>query len=106
MKTLYGETHLIYECPNNCKFCSSNSNCNKTQIIEFDTFKKVIDYFISTGGIGELSISGGEPFLHPDIFKMIEYLKNRKLGEDVIKEFEIGLSLESPDDLTTVRIYF
>ena len=67
---------VIERCLNNCEFCSSNSNCNKTQIIEFDVFKRVIDYFISTGGIGELSISGGEPFLHPDIFKMIEYSKS------------------------------
>ena len=29
-----------------------------------------------------------------------EYLQNRKIDEDLIKEFEIGLSLESYDDLT------
>ena len=68
---------VIEKCLNNCKFCSSNSNCNKTQIINFEDFKRVIDYFISTGGIEELSISGGEPFLHPDILKMIEYSKNK-----------------------------
>ena len=33
-----------------------------------------------------------------------EYLKNRKLGEDVIKEFEIGLSLPSRDDLTKLLV--
>ena len=29
-----------------------------------------------------------------------KYLANRKINEDIIKEFEIGLSLESKDDLT------
>ena len=29
-----------------------------------------------------------------------KYLKNRKIDDDIIKEFEIGLSLETPDDLT------
>ena len=68
---------VIEKCLNECKFCSSNSNCNKTQIIKFYDFKRVIDYFISTGGIEELSVSGGEPFLHPDILKMVEYSKSK-----------------------------
>lgn len=67
---------IIEKCLNNCKFCSSNSNCNKIQIIEFEDFKRVIDYFMNNGGIEELSLSGGEPFLHPDIIKMVEYSKS------------------------------
>jgi MoaA/NifB/PqqE/SkfB family radical SAM enzyme len=67
---------VIEKCLNNCLFCSSNSNCNKKQIIEFDDYKRVIDYFMSTGGILELSLSGGEPFLHPDLIKMVEYAKS------------------------------
>lgn len=68
---------IIEKCPNNCKFCSSNSCITKNKIIEFDDFRRVIDYFIKTGGIEELSLSGGEPFLHPDLFKMIEYSKSK-----------------------------
>lgn len=70
---------VIEKCLNNCKFCSSNSNCNRTQIINFEDFKRVIDYFISIGGIEELSISGGEPFLHPDILKLVEYSKSKQI---------------------------
>ncbi|HHW69150.1 MAG TPA: radical SAM protein [Tenericutes bacterium] len=66
---------IIEKCLNNCKFCSSNSNCNKTKNIEFEDFKRVIDYFIRQGGIEELSLSGGEPFLHPELIKMIQYAK-------------------------------
>lgn len=66
---------IIESCPNECKFCSSNSCIDKKQIISFDDFKRVIDYFISEGGIEELSLSGGEPFLHPDIFEMVSYAK-------------------------------
>ncbi len=68
---------VIEKCLNNCMFCSSNSNCNKNKIIEFEDFKRTIDYFISTGGIEELSISGGEPFLHPDLLRMVEYAKSK-----------------------------
>jgi len=70
---------IIESCPNECKFCSSNSCIDKKQIISFDDFKKVIDYFISEGGIEELSLSGGEPFLHPDLLKMIEYVKKNDI---------------------------
>ena len=66
---------IIETCLNNCMFCSSNSNCNKTQIIKFEDFKRTVDYFMENGGIEELSLSGGEPFLHPDIIKMVEYSK-------------------------------
>lgn len=67
---------IIEKCPNECKFCSSNSCYSKEKIISLEDFKKVIDYFMSEGGIGELSISGGEPFLHPDLFEMIKYAKS------------------------------
>ena len=67
---------IIEKCLNNCMFCSSNSNCNKTQIIKFEDFKRTIDYFMATGGIVELSLSGGEPFLHPDLIRMVDYSKS------------------------------
>lgn len=70
---------IIEKCPNNCQFCSSNSCIDKKQIISFEKFKRVIDYFMETGGIQELSLSGGEPFLHPDLFKMIRYAKEQNI---------------------------
>lgn len=66
---------IIQTCPNKCKFCSSNSSQEKQTIIKFEQFKKVVMHFINNGGIGELSISGGEPFLHPDLFEMVEFCK-------------------------------
>lgn len=66
---------IIETCPNRCRFCSSNSSLERNRSISFTDFKRVIDYFISKGGIKELSLSGGEPFLHPDLEKMIEYAK-------------------------------
>lgn len=68
---------VIQACPNNCKFCSSNSSIEKRKIIKFDTFKKTVNYFMRQGGIEEISISGGEPFLHPDLFNMISFCKER-----------------------------
>ncbi len=64
---------ILDKCSNNCRFCSSNSDMSKNTIIQFDDFKRVIDYFMKTGGIGELSLSGGEPFLHPELARMVSY---------------------------------
>ena len=66
---------VIHTCPNNCKFCSSNSSINATKIISLDDFKRTINHFMANGGIEEISISGGEPFLHPDLMEMVRFCK-------------------------------
>ena len=68
---------IIQKCPNNCIFCSSKSNFQKNNIIDFATIKRTIDFFVANGGIKEISLSGGEPLLHPNIFGIIEYCHNR-----------------------------
>ena len=70
---------IIKTCPNNCLFCSSCSGLQETEIISFELFKKTIDYLILNGGIEEISISGGEPLLHPDLFKIIRYCKKNNI---------------------------
>ena len=90
---------IIQTCPNRCKFCSSNSSIEKNTIITFKQFKKTIDYFLSQGGIGEISISGGEPFLHPDIFDMIKYCKDKGIRTVV---FTSGIKRAS--DMTSEMI--
>lgn len=67
---------VIQTCPNNCKFCSSNSAPDKQRIITLEDFKRTVLYFMNQGGIEELSISGGEPFLHPDLFEMVRFCKS------------------------------
>lgn len=67
---------IIQTCPNNCLFCSSCAGMDKNAIIDFDVFKKTINHFMNIGGIEEISFSGGEPFLHPNLFEMIKYCKN------------------------------
>ena len=66
---------IIQTCPNNCLFCSSCAGMDKDTVIDIDVFKKTIEYFMKLGFIEEISFSGGEPFLHPNLFEMIEYCK-------------------------------
>lgn len=70
---------IIQKCPNNCLFCSSLSFGNSKHIISFEVFKNTIDKLMELGGIEEISLSGGEPFLHNDLIKMVEYCKLNKI---------------------------
>ncbi len=70
---------ILQACPNNCRFCSSCASIDKDTIISYDTFIKVINHFMEIGGIEEISFSGGEPFLHPNLFEMIEYCKSLEI---------------------------
>lgn len=73
---------IIQTCPNNCRFCSSCAGMDKDTMIDYETFVNVINHFMKIGGIQEISFSGGEPFLHPNLFDMIKYCKD--LGIKVV----------------------
>ncbi len=62
--------HCNYCCP----FCHNEGQEKNgaSANMSFDEFKQVIDY-LQDKSIIELSISGGEPFIHPQIVDMIEY---------------------------------
>lgn len=89
---------VIQTCPNKCKFCSSNSSKEKKTIISLERFKKTIEYFMNHGGIEELSISGGEPFLHPDIFRMVKFSKDNGI-RTVLFTSGIKKLSKMPDDM-------
>ncbi|CAB1255359.1 Elp3 domain-containing protein [Clostridiaceae bacterium BL-3] len=73
---------VIRKCPNNCLHCSSCSSLNCKEIISFDKFIQVIDGAIKLG-LKTVCFSGGEPFLHPNIIDMINYVYEKKLSSYV-----------------------
>lgn len=89
---------VIQTCPNKCKFCSSDSSQDKKIIISFEQFKKTVMHFINQGGIEEISISGGEPFLHPELFEMIKFCKDKGIRTAI---FTSGIKQtdEMPDEM-------
>lgn len=85
---------IIQKCPNNCIFCSSNSNYDRKDIIDFETFKNTINFFCDNGGIKEISLSGGEPLLHPQIIEIIEFCKEKNI---YITLYTSGIMLNNLD---------
>jgi len=46
--------------------------------LPFDLLKGVIDDLDEMGGLRQVKlVGGGEPFMHPDIFKIVEYIKSK-----------------------------
>lgn len=70
---------VIRKCPNNCVHCSSLSSEECREIISVEKFKEVIDG-VKELGLNTVCFSGGEPFLHPDIVEMIDYVHNKELN--------------------------
>ncbi len=64
---------VTQRCPNRCIYCSSLSDDTKTQYLDYDTICCIVDDARSLGA-KSVSLSGGEPFLHPDIIKIAEYI--------------------------------
>lgn len=70
---------VIRKCPNNCVHCSSMSDANCREILAYDRFVSVVSD-AATLGAKTICLSGGEPFLHPKIVDMIEFVKSLGLA--------------------------
>ena len=70
---------IIRKCPNRCIHCSSFSTENCSEVIPFELFKKVV-VEAKKIGLKTVCFSGGEPFLHPDIVKMVEFVHNQEIN--------------------------
>lgn len=72
--------HINNVCNLRCKHCYEGNPLSHTSW-DFESFKVAIDKlwncFAKWHVKGEISIIGGEPLLHPDIERIIEYLGNR-----------------------------
>lgn len=61
---------ILRKCPNYCVHCSSLSDEFCQEILPYDIFSSVVGDAVELG-VSVISISGGEPFLHPDIIDMV-----------------------------------
>lgn len=62
---------ILRKCPNYCVHCSSLSDRFCQEILPYDIFSSVVGDAAELGTT-QICISGGEPFLHPDIITMID----------------------------------
>ena len=63
---------ILRKCPNHCVHCSSLSDEQCSEMLEYEKFISVVTDAVSLGA-SIICFSGGEPFLHPQIIDMIEF---------------------------------
>ena len=73
---------IIRKCPHNCVHCSSLSDKDSTEIFKYDDFASIINDAEKLG-VKTICLSGGEPFLHPDIIDMINYLHKKGINSNI-----------------------
>lgn len=68
----------VHRCSNCTRFCGHH---RKPFFMDYDTFKKAVDSF--DGWDGMVGIIGGEPTLHPDFERFVDYLREKRVGRKV-----------------------
>lgn len=61
---------IIHKCPNNCIHCSSYSSWDKETMMPIELIQNVIRDAVELGA-KTICLSGGEPFLHPQIVDIV-----------------------------------
>ena len=70
--------HITDRCNLKCTYCYSNFYKRKNKDISKENIFRIVDSFKELGVI-EVSLIGGEPFLHPDFPEIVDYVKKQGL---------------------------
>lgn len=97
---------ITQKCLNHCIHCSSCSSEECTMMLQLDTLRRVIKG-LQRLEVERVCLSGGEPFLHPDIIEIVKRISDCNIIVDIYssgiikdKEGPKPLSLEL---LTTIK---
>ena len=67
---------ITQQCTNRCVYCSSLSDMEKREALDFDVIREVVDDAIDLG-VTSVSLSGGEPFLRDDVVRIVDYINSK-----------------------------
>ena len=72
------ELHCVDHCNNNCRWCNSHSPFAPDRTYDAEEYYPWLDTLVRNRiGFSMLSITGGEPFLHPRLFEFCQKLRQR-----------------------------
>lgn len=114
-------------CNYDCSYCTSYYHDNWSPHIEknksFNFIDQLEEYTVSQGKKFKLVISGGEPFVHPDFFKILNHIKEKETltqlsvvtngslplktyikSSNYLTNIIISLHLEQPDNTIDVTV--
>ena len=67
---------ITQQCPNHCIYCSSYSGPDKTTCLPTEKVIEVIDDAVALG-CESINLSGGEPFMHPGLVKIVDHISKK-----------------------------
>lgn len=74
MKTLY--CAIGYICNERCRFCPCSEGSANVPSLSYDDICSAISKSIKEKGVENILLSGGEPTIHPDFFRILKYIRN------------------------------
>jgi len=92
---------IIRKCPNKCLHCSSLSDENCVEILDYDRFVAIVQDAYKLGA-KTICLSGGEPFLHSNITEMIGFVASLGLQAYV---YTSGIVLSEGNKKTSISKY-
>lgn len=79
-KQLKIEWNLGKRCNYDCSYCPKIIHDNFSQHTDINILEKAVDNLYDIGKPIRISLTGGEPCVHPDIERLLEYFKNKKIS--------------------------
>lgn len=67
---------ITYTCNDTCAFCFNKEMLNRDPAMSLSEIKKNYAYVKKKYGIRQVILSGGEPTLHPDIWRILDFFYN------------------------------
>lgn len=93
---------LIQKCVNHCIHCSSCSTEDSVAMLDIDTMRRVISALQGLK-VKRICLSGGEPFLHPDLLEIVRQISDCCMTVDI---YSCGILKETgtPEPLSVERL--
>lgn len=78
---------LGYACNERCRCCPLVHKKDREQFVPVKRLQQEADMMVKYG-ITDVTLSGGEPTIHPNLFQLISYFHERKIGVHILSNGE------------------
>lgn len=89
-------------CNLNCKYCYATDRREHGKNMSFDDYKSVVDDIVSHFGLVSFSITGGEPLMNSDCFRIAAYIKSKGCVADLLT----NATMLDESNIQEVKNYF
>jgi sulfatase maturation enzyme AslB (radical SAM superfamily) len=100
---LFAIWEITKKCNLRCKHCLSDSGQRCPDELTTREAKKVIDA-LEANKVFNVSLSGGEPLIRPDIFELLEYSSEKKIGVELLTNGTL-ITKETVDRLKNINLF-